>query len=466
MVLVLVVLALTAYQLDLVDRLETDAPVPGPDPTRSPAAVPPPRGLELPDPAPAREVARAAPAGGADAAAPDPRAVRRALAPLLATRRMGPRVAVAVAGLDGRPAYQVGPRTVTPASTLKLVTCLAALEAVGPEHRFETRTVRSGRVLTLLGGGDPLLARRPPEAGTYPARADLATLARQTARRLADDGRRRVRLRYDDTLFTGPAASPAWKPDYLSDDVVSRVSALWVDEGREEEGLIPRSADPAAAAARLFAGALRARGVQVMSVERGPAAATAEPVAVVRGAELVEVVQHVLEVSDNEGAEVLARHVALAEDRPASFDGASQAVRSVVRRLGIPLDGAVIRDGSGLSRQDRLSVDTLLRTLAAAADPEAPELGGLLEGLPVAGFSGSLASRFLVRADIGLGFVRAKTGTLTGVHGLAGVTVGRDGTPLLFVAVADRVAVRNTLAARARLDRIAAALAGCRCALE
>jgi serine-type D-Ala-D-Ala carboxypeptidase/endopeptidase (penicillin-binding protein 4) len=183
----------------------------------------------------------------------------------------------------------------------------------------------------------------------------------------------------------------------------------------------------------------------------------------VRGAELVEVVQHVLEVSDNEGAEVLARHVALAAGRPASFDGASRAVRSVARDLGIPLKGAVVRDGSGLSRQDRLSVRTLLSLLAAGADPDRPELGGLLEGLPVAGFSGSLASRFTVGADAGLGFVRAKTGTLTGVHGLAGVTVGRDGTPLLFVAVADRVAVRNTLAARARLDRIAAALSSCRC---
>jgi serine-type D-Ala-D-Ala carboxypeptidase/endopeptidase (penicillin-binding protein 4) len=463
-VLVLLALTAAAYRLVVVDGLGQDPPAPAPDPTREPAAVPPPPGLELPDPASARQVTRALTEGGGDDGDIDPRAVRRALAPVLDTRKMGRRVAVAVAGLDGRAAYEVGPRTVTPASTMKLLTSLAALETLGPEHRFETRTVRSGRVLTLVGGGDPLLMRRPQDPDTYPARADLVTLARATATRLAAEGRTKMRLAYDDTLVTGPAVSPDWEPNYLPDDVVSPITALWVDEGREDEGLVPRSEDPAAAAAQLFAGALRAQGVRVTGVRQEPAPAKARSVAVVRGAELVEVVQHVLEVSDNEGAEVLARHVALAEGRPASFDGASRAVRSVARDLGVPLEGAVVRDGSGLSREDRLGVRTLLALLAAGADPERPELGGLLEGLPVAGFSGSLAGRFLVRADAALGFVRAKTGTLTGVHGLAGVTVGRDGIPLLFVAVADEVALRNTLAARARLERIAAALTACSCA--
>jgi D-alanyl-D-alanine carboxypeptidase/D-alanyl-D-alanine-endopeptidase (penicillin-binding protein 4) len=270
-------------------------------------------------------------------------------------------------------------------------------------------------------------------------------------------------LRYDASLFSGPSASPFWEPDYLPDGVVSPISALWVDEGREDEGLSARSPDPAAAAARLFAEDLRAHGVRVTLVRREPARAGSQQVAVVRGAELVEVVKHVLEASDNEGAEVLARHVALAEGRPASFDGASRAVRSVASGLGVPLDGATVRDGSGLSRQDRLGVRTLLEILAAAADPDRPELAGVLEGLPVAGFSGSLAYRFATRADSGLGFVRAKTGTLTGVHGLAGLAEARDGSVLLFVALADRVRVRNTLFARDQLDRIAAALARCPC---
>ena len=68
------------------------------------------------------------------------------------------------------------------------------------------------------------------------------------------------------------------------------------------------------------------------------------------------------------------------------------------------------------------------------------------------------------RADAALGWVRAKTGTLTGVHGLAGVVTARDGSVMLFVAIADRVKVRHTMFTRDRLDQIAAALADCRCA--
>jgi D-alanyl-D-alanine carboxypeptidase/D-alanyl-D-alanine-endopeptidase (penicillin-binding protein 4) len=88
----------------------------------------------------------------------------------------------------------------------------------------------------------------------------------------------------------------------------------------------------------------------------------------------------------------------------------------------------------------------------------------VLTGLPVAGFSGSLAFRFQTGDDEGLGSVRAKTGTLSGVHGLAGTVTTDDGVVLGFVTAVDKVRVDNTLFARARLDEIAAALAACTCA--
>ncbi len=427
-------------------------------PTDDPATVAPPPGLDLPA---APTAAAVAPVLAGDEV--DRGSVRDALQGLLGDRRLGRRVMVQVAGVDGRPVLTRGPRVVTPASTLKLLTSLAALEAVGPEHRFTTRVLLSGRRLTLVGGGDPLLARAPSPGG-YPEQADLATLARRAARALTDRGTTKVRLAYDDSLFSGPAASGTWEPDYLPDDVVSPVTALWVDEGRERSGLVPRSADPSLAAAEVFAHALRRRGVEVRGVPRhAEAEGGATEVAEVLSAPLVEIVQHVLEVSDNEGAEVLARQVALARGLPASFEGGARAVRRVVAALGVPLGGAATHDGSGLSRADRLPGRALLTALAVAADPEHPELAGLVAGLPVAGFSGSLSYRFGVDADPGLGFVRAKTGTLTGVHGLAGLVVARDGTVMTFVALADRVKVRNAQFARDRLDQIASALAGCAC---
>jgi D-alanyl-D-alanine carboxypeptidase/D-alanyl-D-alanine-endopeptidase (penicillin-binding protein 4) len=123
-----------------------------------------------------------------------------------------------------------------------------------------------------------------------------------------------------------------------------------------------------------------------------------------------------------------------------------------------------VYDGSGLSRANRLSPRTLLSVIKTASDDENPGLHTVVADLPVAGFTGSLAYRFQTGDSAGLGTVRAKTGTLTGVHGLSGTVTSRDGAVLGFVAIADRVAPRNTLPARTRVDEIAAALAGCACA--
>jgi D-alanyl-D-alanine carboxypeptidase/D-alanyl-D-alanine-endopeptidase (penicillin-binding protein 4) len=101
--------------------------------------------------------------------------------------------------------------------------------------------------------------------------------------------------------------------------------------------------------------------------------------------------------------------------------------------------------------------------LAVAAEQDRPELRAALTGLPVAGFTGSLAYRYDDGKKAGRGRVRAKTGTLSGVHGLAGVTTDLDGNVLTFVLLADKVRLEDTLDARATIDDMAAALGACHC---
>jgi D-alanyl-D-alanine carboxypeptidase/D-alanyl-D-alanine-endopeptidase (penicillin-binding protein 4) len=161
---------------------------------------------------------------------------------------------------------------------------------------------------------------------------------------------------------------------------------------------------------------------------------------------------------------VLARQVAIAQGKPASFVGGAAAVREVLTGLGVDLAGDRIYDGSGLSRHDLLTPETLLSVIRAASSPDKPGLRSVVADLPVAGFTGSLAYRFQSGDEAGLGMVRAKTGTLTGVHGLTGTVTSVDGAVMSFVAIADRVKLPNTLAARSLLDQVAAALAGCTCA--
>jgi D-alanyl-D-alanine carboxypeptidase/D-alanyl-D-alanine-endopeptidase (penicillin-binding protein 4) len=459
LVVLLFVLAAVSYQLDLGKRwLGWNYP----SPVTEPAEVAPPPGLTLPGPVAAPVVAEPT-----EDRAADPAAVRRAVAKLVGDKKLGRHLAVEVDQLvDGETVYSAGADRVVPASTMKLLTTLTALEALDPEHTFRTTVVAgaSAKQVVLVGGGDPLLARAPEPDDVYPPRADVQTLAAATAKALGRLGRDSVRLRYDETLFTGPAVSPDWPASYVPDDVVSPISALWVDEGRERSGLADRVEDPAADAARIFAQALERKQIDVIGKPKpAVAAADAEELAAVESAPLAQIVQRTLEVSDNEAAEVLFRHVALAEGLPGSFEAAQQAVRVVLERLGVDTAGDLILDGSGLSRENRLSPDTLLSVLELAASEDHPDLRSVAVDLPVAGFSGSLAYRFETGDKEGLGRVRAKTGTLTGVHGLAGVVTDQEGTELAFVAIADRVKLENTLDARALLDEIAAALAACEC---
>ncbi|MFC5723759.1 D-alanyl-D-alanine carboxypeptidase/D-alanyl-D-alanine-endopeptidase [Streptomyces gamaensis] len=346
----------------------------------------------------------------------------------------------------------------TPASTVKLATAAAALTALGPDHRIETTAVREGDTVVLVGGGDPTLTARPAN-GAGPRPASLADLADATARALKADGKDHVRLAYDTSRYTGPTQHTIGP-----NDNIAPVTALMADEGRldaSDHGPADRTADPAGDAARAFAALLRERGVSCEGEPaEGRAPAGARPLAAVSSPPLSALVERALTTSDNDIAEALARQTALASGRPASFEGAAQAVTERLRQLGLPLDGARIADGSGLDRADALSPDLLARLLALAADPRRPALRPLLTGLPVAGFSGTLRGRYGDGAA-GRGLVRAKTGTLTRVNTLAGTAVDADGRLLAFAFMAN--GTTDADGAQRALDRMASAVAACGC---
>ena len=406
-------------------------------------------------------VARPAPA-----ARPTEARLRRALGSALRDPHLADLRAV-VAAPSGPPVLDLGHGTSTPASTLKLLTTTAALEALGPDRTFATRVVASGRGrITLVGGGDPFLAGKQPSRGTAQHDASLQTLAALTARDLRHRGVKTVRLSFDSSLFTGPAVNPHWPSDYVPDDVVTPITARWADEGLDPSGY-GRVADPPAAAAAVFAGFLRQDGIGVApSIGEQHAKPHAREVTRVASPPVSAIVERTLQNSDNEGAEVLARHVGLQVTGHASFTGGVAGVRKTLQGLGIDLSHATIQDGSGLSRHDRLDAETLVQVLQLAGSGDHPELRSVLTGLPVAAYDGSLAARFTTASGGGTegrGLVRAKTGTLRGTSALAGITTDARGRLLVFALVSNHVRYAETLDTRAALDRLAAALSTCRC---
>jgi D-alanyl-D-alanine carboxypeptidase/D-alanyl-D-alanine-endopeptidase (penicillin-binding protein 4) len=194
----------------------------------------------------------------------------------------------------------------------------------------------------------------------------------------------------------------------------------------------------------------------------GEAPAGAKTLGTVQSAPIARLVEQTLAMSDNVLAEALARQVALARNLPASFEGSAQAVTAALADAGGDTTGVQLGDGSGLARTDRVPADLLVGLVAGASDGSLAAAAGLLSGLPVAGYDGTLADRGDADPATAPGAVRAKTGTLLGVHALAGTVVTADGRLLAFAVIAD-AATGGEPAAEAALDEIAASLAACGC---
>lgn len=453
LVLLVVGLSFVEVQYDVAGRVFGI----GGDVKSDPAAVGPPEGIELPPESAAPVVAAPAPAVKVDRAA-----VARAIGRFVNDPDFGPHREIHVMDLrSGELLFSRGKGRTTPASTLKILTSVAALHVLGPDHRFTTSTVLDGTHLYLVGGGDPYLASGTSRG--YPRRTSLDDLAERTATELKKQGLTRVGLRWDDSLFSGPSVNPDWPASYLPENVVPPITALWEDQGHKAGRLSGFVDDPARNAAEDFRRELKERGIQVAGFAAATAPGTAVPVAAVKSSTLHQIVEETLAVSDNQAAEMLGHAVGLAVLEDGSFEGGARAVTQTLNQLGLPLQDARLYDGSGLSRENRVSPIALLQAMRLAASPEHPELRAALTGLPVAGYTGSLAWRFDDAPLQARGMVRAKTGTLTGVHGLAGIVTDRSGAELAFVAVVDQAPLDRQWLARKKIDQLAAALGACAC---
>ena len=400
--------------------------------------------------------------------APDAGAVAEQVGPHLSSPALGASVGAVVAdALTGQVLFSVDPSGARePASVVKLLTGAAVLSRLGGEATLPTLAVQgvSPDEVVLLAGGDVLLSAGAGDAESTVGHAGLADLAEQTARSLRAAGRSAVAVRLDDSVFAGPRIGPGWTQSDVDRGFVAPVSAVAVNAGRiEDERYAARVDDPGLAAAQTFADLLLTEGIEVVGeVARAVAPDDPQVLGEVRSAPVADVVALMLAESDNTVAEALARVVARDMGRPTAFADAARAVLDEVAALGVDVSGATLADGSGLSDGSALPARLLTDLLAVAASPDHPELRPLLTGLPVAGLEGTLGRRFDEAGEAaGVGTVRAKTGSLTGVTSLAGTVTDAAGRLLVFAVLADRVP--DLAGARDAVDEAAAALAACGC---
>ena len=348
----------------------------------------------------------------------------------------------------------------TPASSNKVLTAWASLSALGGGHRMETRAVLSGGTVTLVGGGDVLLAADAGDPSAVVGHAGLGDLARAAAAELTGQGVTSVGVALDDTLFTGPAWNSGWESG--NEAWVGQIQPIMVDV--TAYGSTGYPADPAMEAARAFSQALSAAGITVTGeVTRAAAPAGATKLASVQSAPLADVLSVSIKASDNTMTEVEGRVLAAATGREASFTGATQAVREQLQADGFDVTGLTLVDVCGLAKGDKVPAHLLAQIIARAAGADGGTVGrDLLTALPVGALDGTLSDRYVGTSAAGV--VRAKTGSLDQTVSLTGTIVTADGRLLAYSVIIDGFPEGGMWSARTAMDNdLIVPLSGCGC---
>ena len=354
-----------------------------------------------------------------------------------------------------------GGNALTPASSNKVLTAWAALSQLGPEHTLTTKAVVSGSTVTLVGGGDVLLAADAGDPNATVGRAGLGDLARSAAVALQTKGVTSVSVALDDTLFTGPTWNSGWEEG--NEAWVAPIQPIMLDvTAHSHSGTYP--ADPAMEAAKAFSDQLTAAGIEVTGdVSRGAAPADSTELASVESAPLADVLSVSLKASDNTMTEVEGRLVAADAGQQTSFEGATAAVLARLRDDGFDTSGVTVLDCSGLALGDKVPGRLLAQIIARAAGADGGAVGRtLLTDLPVGALDGTMEERFVGVG--GAGTVRAKTGSLGTVASLTGTVVTKDGRQLAFAVIVDGFEDGGLTSARTAIDNdLMTPLADCGC---
>jgi D-alanyl-D-alanine carboxypeptidase/D-alanyl-D-alanine-endopeptidase (penicillin-binding protein 4) len=401
---------------------------------------------------------------GDSAPTPTDAGLAAALAPVLADPDLGNLTGRITDAITGEQLWeQRSGLPMQPASTNKVLTAAAALLTLDRDARLTTTVVAADQrtdpgLVILKGGGDTTLSAAPPGTDSwYRGAARISDLAAQIRR----SGIEVTAVGVDISAYTGPNMAPGWDPLDIPGGDIAPMAPVMLDGGRtqpvtEDSG---RSLTPATDAGRALAVAL---GIDPAAVTVRPAPATgARQIAAVQSPPLIDRLRVMMNASDNVMAEATAREVAAQLGRPQSFEGGVQAVLGQLRSAGIDTAGAILVDSSGLSVDDRLTARTLDEVVTAAAGDDEPALRPLVDLLPIAGGSGTLSNRYLDTAAgrDAAGWLRAKTGSLTGTNALAGIVTDARGRVLTFALMSNNAGP----AGRTALDALAATLRACGC---
>lgn len=393
-----------------------------------------------------------------------------------------------------------------PASNMKLLTTAAALKYLGPDYKFKTVFIVTGKIenstlhgdIIVRGTGDPTLV-----SGDWADEWSHKVAYLYDTEHLLDDavkpleklGIKRIdgNIVIDDYYLDHQWVNPTWEKEDLSHWYAAQIGALGINRNIELLELYPQPSgkvkikvvpdvgyinvtfagrvvksssdvkqwavevrepgtnnvkivgdlpmdidvyylsvtvnDPGMYFGAVFKKVLEDHGIKVMGeVKRANTTGWKNQTIttiVLHSKPLKDIIRLMLKKSLNLYADHLFKVLGKVVVGEGSWKGGSKAVEKMLRDLGIMEKEVRIVDGSGLSRENRVTPSLLVNLLRIYADNKV-----LYNSLPIAGWDGTLKHRMLdTPAE---GNLRAKTGTLTGVSALSGYVKTRDNVTLVF----------------------------------
>jgi D-alanyl-D-alanine carboxypeptidase/D-alanyl-D-alanine-endopeptidase (penicillin-binding protein 4) len=361
-----------------------------------------------------------------------------------------------------------------PASNMKIITAASALTLLGPEYRYKTTFATNGEKrdslldgdLLVIGRGDPTVSDRMRHLATTVMDA-LGDSLRAHGIRQVGGSIARVGNAFPDSIW-----GYGWQWDDLGEYYGAGVDELIFNEGMAPTTLRPLpdtvrdslysgpAKDPAKAYLDALKDGLARKGIGVDAGVRDsilPTPFKMDTLFILSSPPLREILPAFMKDSQNQIGEILLRTIGLERAGLGTADTARKIVGQQLLAWGAQPDGFIIRDGSGLSDNDLLTPETIVRVLDRIQRDTA--FAAFYNSMPIAGVDGTLDKR--MKGTPAEGNVRAKTGTLSKARTLSGYVTTADGERLIFSVMANNTTTPGSMVTGVA-DRIGAALAAYR----
>lgn len=339
-----------------------------------------------------------------------------------------------------------------PASNQKILTGATALAQLGPDFTFKTRFHITGTVTDGVLSGDLLVEGRGDPSFSDAMRGDYRRAFREMADSVAAHGIREIA---GDVVAFGNAFPDSsygfgWQIDDLTESYGAVVDELFVNEGFLKGRAANAKGDsvdvevPIREPATVFLATLRQALAERRIVVRGRGTASAQPKSVTVGSTTYVPVTEPLftlvspplrtilpvmeKPSQNQIAEILFKTLGLEKTGVGTADSARRVVERQLIAWGAQPDGFAVRDGSGLSRHDYVTPETIAKALDAMRTD--PNFKVFYDALPIAGVDGTIGAR--MKGTPAQGNVHAKTGSVDKARSLSGYVTTADGRLLIF----------------------------------